>query len=184
MNGWVMVTHYDMVRLWGTQQGQIMANSGDASVINRGRTRRSVRTVAGSYLRHDISYPFFVIHQRQTWITAAAWIRTHDHQRWASLHWRSDPVTVPLETFNRAPDRATCNAQISDFCARTCQSVCSKLVALWSSYKSTMATILNWATDLTQSQALSSSNFTATESSDPRMTDSTTLGSFFSKFCM
>jgi hypothetical protein len=47
-----------------------------------------------------------------------------------------------------------------------------------------MATILNRATDLTQNQALSSSNFSATESSDPRLTDSTTLGLFFSKFCM
>jgi hypothetical protein len=184
MNGWVMVTHCDMVRLWGTQLGRITKNFGDASAINRGGTRWPVRTVAGGYLQRDISYPFFVIHQRRNRITAAARIRTHDHRRWASLRWRSDPVTVPLETFNRAPDRATCNAQISDFCARTCQSVCSKLVALWSSYKSTMATILNRATDLTQNQALSSSNFTVTQSSDPWLTNSTTLGSFFSKFCM
>jgi hypothetical protein len=80
----------------------------------------------------------------------------------------------------RAPDRPNYSAKILDFCARTCQSIHSKLVALWSSYKSTMATILNRATDLTQNQALSSSNFIVTESSDPRLTDSPTLSHFTS----
>jgi hypothetical protein len=45
-----------------------------------------------------------------------------------------------------------------------------------------MATILNRATDLTENQALSSSNFTITESSDPRLTDSPTLCSFYFNF--
>jgi hypothetical protein len=47
-----------------------------------------------------------------------------------------------------------------------------------------MATILNRATDLTQNQALSSSNFTFTESSGLRLPDSPTLDQIFSKIFM
>jgi hypothetical protein len=53
------------------------------------------------------------------------------------MNWtrRSDLNTVPLKTWLRAPDRQNCNAKILDFCARTCQSICNKLVALYTSYK-------------------------------------------------
>jgi hypothetical protein len=47
-----------------------------------------------------------------------------------------------------------------------------------------MVIILNRATDLTQNQALSSSNFTVTESSDLRLPDSLTLDLIISKFLM
>jgi hypothetical protein len=34
--------------------------------------------------------------------------------------WRSDPNTVPSESWFTVPDRHNCNAQISDFHVRTC----------------------------------------------------------------
>jgi hypothetical protein len=98
--------------------------------------------------------------------------------------WRSDLDPVPLKTWFRAPDRPNCNAWISNFCATTCQYICSKLIALHTSYNSAIATTLDWAIDLTLIQPKSLATVSGDPNSVSRVTDSTTLSLFFSKLCM
>jgi hypothetical protein len=129
MNKLSKAVYCDIVRLWGTQPGRITTNSGDASAINRGGTRRPVRTVAGGYLRRDISYPFFVIHQRQTQITAAARIRTHGCRWWGIWCRHSDPDTVPSRCSFSQPDRACLGVVFSKICVVTDSTFCIKVVA-------------------------------------------------------
>jgi hypothetical protein len=89
-----------------------------------------------------------------------------------------------IETRFRAPVRPNCNVQILNFCATTCQYICSKLVALHTSYNSAIATTLNRAIDLTLIRPKSLANVTSDQNSVSRVTDSTTLSLFFSKLCM
>jgi hypothetical protein len=89
---WLTVTHCDVVRLWGTQPGQITANSGDASTINRGETRRPERTVAGGYLRRDISYRVALSVFDRAWIATQAWIWAQGH-RWRG-GWICDRIQL------------------------------------------------------------------------------------------
>jgi hypothetical protein len=119
----------DVVRLWGTQPGRITVNSGDASVINRGGTRRPVRTVAGGYLRRDISYRGTLSVFDRAWIATPAWIWAQGH-RWRG-GWICDLIQL---LFNQNTIQFIWQGHLQGinlrFCVATCQSLCNKVLAL------------------------------------------------------
>jgi hypothetical protein len=107
-----------------------------------------------------------------------------DRRRWHLVYWGYFQCTVPWKISFRASGRQDYSAQISNFCVKTHQSICSKLVALYFNYNSAIATTLNRAMNLTLNRALSSSYFTASEDSDLGLPDSPTLDLIISKFLM
>ena len=133
ITGWAEVTHCGTVKApRHVAQGYEVADSSEP--IQSGRDSSGyggrIRIVAGVHPWHDVSLPLCVIQLRRARITAAGANSGARSPVVSYLGWRSDLVIVPLKTRFRAPDRPNCNAWISNFCATTCQYICSKLVAL------------------------------------------------------
>jgi hypothetical protein len=145
-------------------------------------TRRPEWIVAGVYPRCDISYlsSLFIYTEHES--PQRAWIRAHGCRQWGIWSWRSDPDIVPSHCLFSQSVRAICREIRSQIHVVTRPALCIKVVALWSSYKSTIATILNRAIDPTPIWPKSLANITGDLNSVIRGTDSTTLSSFYSNF--
>jgi hypothetical protein len=103
-------------------QGREMANSGEPIRSSRstGGYDGHSRIVAGVHPWCDISYPSVLSNCARHESPWRVRIRVHDRRLWVIWNWRSDPDTVPLKTWFRAPDRQICSAQILDFRIRDC----------------------------------------------------------------
>jgi hypothetical protein len=106
MVGLVIPIHSDVLTLQAAWFGRITVNSGDASTIDHGGTRWPEWTGAQVHPYDDIYHPTALTNWAEHESSRRARIQAHGRRRRGSLHWRSNPVTVPSRSFISWPDRA------------------------------------------------------------------------------